>query len=65
MQVYMGIDWSTTKHDVCFINEKGGIISQISVPSNENGFERMHKERCKLVSEAGQIMVGIETSHNL
>jgi len=27
MQVYIGIDWSESKHDVAYMNEKGAILA--------------------------------------
>jgi len=65
MLVYIGIDWSTTHHDVCFMNEKGGIISQFEVPHSDEGIERIHVECSKLKTTDTQFIVGIETSHNL
>ena len=63
MLVYMGIDWSSTHHDVCFMNEKGGSIFEIQIPHSDEGMEQLHTERCKLGMDT-EVMVGIETSHN-
>lgn len=65
MLVYIGIDWSSTHHDVCFMNEKGSIISQITVPHSDKGIALIHAECCKLATEDTQFIFGIETSHTI
>lgn len=65
MQVYIGIDWSANKHDVCYINEKGGVIEQITIPHSQNGFIQLDEEREKLGISVQESMIGIETAHNI
>ena len=35
MQVYIGIDWSQSKHDVAFMNEAGVVVIQESIAHSE------------------------------
>ena len=65
MPVYIGIDWSQTKHDVCFLNEAGApIVRQILAHSPE-GFQKLEAHRQQLGVPASECLVGIETAHNL
>ena len=32
MKVYIGIDWSENKHDVCFLNETGDVLLVKQIP---------------------------------
>ncbi len=65
MIVYIGIDWSKNKHDIGFMNEKGGQILHMTIPHSPEGFERFDQQRTKLGFEAEACLVGIETHHNL
>lgn len=65
MEVYTGIDWSESKHDVAFMNEAGAILAQITIPHTPDGFQRLDATRQKLDVAADECLVGLETSHNL
>ena len=65
MKVYIGIDWSSQKHDIVFLNEEGGIIAYQTIPHTPNGFEAFDDQRMKLGVEVEDCLVGIETEHNL
>jgi hypothetical protein len=41
MQVYLGIDWSQSKHDAVFLNPAGASIAQLSIPHSPDGFRRL------------------------
>ena len=59
MKLYIGIDWSSKKHDICFMNERGGVIQQIEIDHKQSGllaFEKARQTDC---------YVGIETARNL
>ncbi len=36
MTIHIGIDWSDQKHDVVITNEKGAVLSQLTI---EHGYE--------------------------
>ena len=38
MKVYIGIDWSQNKHDLCFLNEAGAHLARLSIPHTPVGF---------------------------
>jgi transposase len=65
MTVYIGIDWSSKKHDIVYLNEAGGIIAYQTIPHTPLGFEAFDDQRMKLGVEVDDCLVGIETEHNL
>jgi transposase len=65
MKVYIGIDWSTQKHDIVYLNEEGGIILYQTIPHSPAGFEAFDEQRMELGVSVEDCLVGIETEHNL
>ena len=65
MPVYIGIDWSQTKHDVCILNEAGAPIARAVVAHSPAGFQKLDAQRQPLGLAASECLVGIESAHNL
>jgi transposase len=65
MKVYLGIDWSERKHDVCMINERGEVIQQLVIRHSPEGFLELDRARQRMGIEAKECVVGLETAHNL
>ncbi len=65
MPVYIGIDWSQTKHDVCILNEAGAPLARLIVAHSPEGFQKLDAQRQPLGLAASECLVGIETAHNL
>jgi len=65
MQVYIGIDWSQSKHDVAFMNEAGVVVIQESIAHSEKGFEKLEWLRRRAGLQPTDCVVGMETAHNL
>lgn len=65
MKVYIGIDWSEKKHDVCFINEAGDVLLSLSIEHTISGFSKLEQCRQSFDVEPGECIVGLETAHNL
>ena len=65
MRVYIGIEWSTQKHDIVYLNEEGGLILYQTIPHSPMGFEAFDEQRMKLGVSVDDCLVGIETEHNL
>jgi transposase len=65
MTVYIGIDWSENKHDVCFINELGEVLQQLQIAHTPAGFLQLDQARQRLGVTAAESVIGIETSHNV
>jgi len=65
MQVYIGIDWSEKKHDAVFINEAGSSLAIVTFEHSVEGLEKFESVRQDLGQAPGEVIVGLETAHNL
>jgi len=65
MTVYIGIDWSETKHDLCFLNEVGEVQLSLKIQNTPLGYVEFNKARQRLGIESDECVVGIETHHSL
>ena len=65
MQMYLGIDWSATQHDVCFLNEAGAVIARLTISHSPDGFLKLDATRQQVGVSASECWVGLETAHNL
>lgn len=41
MQVYIGIDWSESKHDIVIMNKAGAAIARQTIPHSPEGFLKL------------------------
>jgi len=65
MIIYIGIDWSAQKHDLVFMNEKGGIIERSTIAHTWEGLAQIGHMCKRMGVSARECLIGIETSHNL
>src|SRR5262245_61436598 len=65
MNVYLGIDWSEAKHDLCWMNDAGAVLAQQSVPHGVEGFAKLDEARTRLGLAPHDCVVGLETAHSL
>lgn len=65
MSVYIGIDWSEQKHDLCFLNEVGEVLHTLKIVQSPEGYLELERARQRLGIEAAECVVGIETHHNM
>ena len=65
MSLYIGIDWSSTKHDAVMINEQGAVIASLTFDHDPAGFARFDAVRAQTGVSAADSFVGIETSYNV
>ncbi len=65
MTVYIGIDWSEQKHDLCFLNEVGEVQQTLKIAHTPQGFLEMDKARERLGVKVEECVIGIETAHNI
>jgi transposase len=65
MEVYIGIDWSESKYDICFMNQAGARIAELMIPASTDGFLQMDARRRSLGVPSAACRVGLETAHNL
>jgi transposase len=64
MQVYIGIDWSEKKHDICYLHENGEVLRELQILHTMEGFVNLDKARQELGVAVADCMVGLETAHN-
>lgn len=65
MQVYIGIDWSEKKHDVVFQDQTGRHLLRLTIPHSLEGFLKLDQARQQLGIKPQEVVVGMETAHNL
>ena len=65
MKVYIGIDWSENKHDVCSLNARGDVVRMQQIPHTIVGFRQLDQARQSLGVGRQEVLIGLETAHNL
>ena len=65
MRLYIGIDWSQSKHDICFLNPAGSTLAQLVIPHTQEGFWQLEEIRQKLGGTVENCLLGLETTHNI
>lgn len=65
MQVFLGIDWSHTHHDACWLDERGHVLSRLTVSHSPEGLAQLEKARDQLGVSREECSVGLETAHTL
>ena len=65
MKVYIGIDWSENKHDVCFLDETGEVLLVKQIAHTIAGFRQLDQARQSLGMGRQEVIIGLETAHNL
>jgi transposase len=65
MTVYIGIDWSKNKHDLCFLNAVGEVLQTLKIAHSPQGFLELDKARQRLGVAVTECVLGIETQHNV
>jgi transposase len=63
--IFLGIDWSEQKHDLCFLNDAGAAIARLTIPHTPDGFLKLDSTRQQLNIPAADCRVGLETAHSL
>ncbi len=63
MTVYIGIDWSEKKHDLCFLNQVGEVLQTLTITRSPYGFLEVEQARVRLGVQVEECVVGIETHH--
>ena len=65
MQVYIGIDWSESKHDVVVMNEAGAVVVRQTISHSPEGFLKLEATCQSLDTASDDCLFGLETAHNL
>lgn len=65
MKLYIGIDWSQRKHDICFLNEAGVVQARAVIEHSQTGFEKLDYLRKQMGVSAKECLIGLETAHSI
>jgi len=65
MSVFIGIDWSSTKHDVCVLTDTGSVVATLVLPHTADGLLKLETLRHQLGVMPSECLGGIETAHSL
>jgi transposase len=65
MHIFFGIDWGHSHHDACFLDERGQVLSRITVAHTADGLSQLDRARQQLGVIQTQCQVGLETAHTL
>lgn len=65
MQLYIGIDWSRTKHDICFQNLEGSPLAKFQIPHSSEGFALLVERIRGFGADPEDCFIAIECSYTL
>jgi len=65
MQVYIGLDWSSKKHDIVITDETGKRISAGVMEHSQEGFSKVEQMRKRLGVSQDECVIGLETAHTI
>ena len=65
MKVYIGIDWSEKKHDICFMHEMWEVLWVKQIAHTIAGFRQLDQACQSLGVGRQEVILGLETAHNL
>jgi transposase len=65
MQVFFGIDWGHAHHEACFLDERGQVLSRLTVAHTADGLTQLERAREQLGVTQTECQVGLETAHTL
>ena len=63
--LYIGIDWSEAKHDVCFLNKQGAILQEFVIEQSAAGYAQLLQKISQYQVEPTACFIAIETAYNL
>jgi hypothetical protein len=56
--IYIGIDWSQNKHNLCFLNQAGSTLDKLLIPHSQKGFWQLEETQEKLGVEVEDCLLG-------
>ena len=63
--IFVGVDWAEAHHDVCAMDEAGGLLGKRRVPDGVEGARQIHELLARHAEEPEEVVVGIETDRGL
>ena len=65
MAIFLGIDWAEAHHDICVLDESGGILAKRRIAEGLEGVGQLHALLADHASETNEVVVGTETDRGL
>lgn len=62
---FLGVDWAETHHDVCLMDEAGGVLARQRITDSLPGASQLQALVAQHAPSPDQVMVGIETDRGL
>jgi transposase len=63
--IFVGVDWAEAHHDVCVVDQQGGVLARGRVADGLDGVARLHALVADHADDPAQVVVGIETDRGL
>jgi hypothetical protein len=63
--IFVGVDWAESHHDICVLNEAGGVLARKRIPDTLVGVRELHELLGRHVEEPDEVIVGIEKDRGL
>jgi len=63
--IFVGIDWAEAHHDVCVLDDTGGILATRRIPEGLDGVAGLHALLAEHAEAPDDVIVGIETDRGL
>lgn len=63
--VFCGIDWAEDHHDVCLLDEAGGVLWRRRIAHDPTGVSELHAAIKQHEGDPGKVLVAIETGRGL
>jgi transposase len=60
IELFVGLDWATTAHQICCVDPAGQIVKQLAVPHSGAGLAQLGRELLSLGVPAARMAVAIE-----
>jgi len=63
--IFVGIDWAEAHHEVCILDQEGGVLAKGRIPDGIEGIGRLHEMVATHAEEPSEAAIGIEIDRGL
>src|SRR3989442_1280355 len=63
--IFVGIDWAEAHHDICVLDESGGMLAKRRIAEGLEGVRQLHALLAEHATEPQQVVIGTETDRGL
>ena len=63
--IFVGVDWAEAHHDICVLDEAGGVLARKRIPDTLSGVRALHEMLAEHADEPEEVLVGIEKDRGL